>query len=57
MIPKNEVYRVREAEVFYDNGYLVRKFIVLVPDRTISGDYRHEVVYTKIPTFVSEEDA
>ena len=49
MIPDNQEYRVRLANTYYLNGQLVMEFTVLVPDRTISGDYRHEPVTVTIP--------
>ena len=44
MIPTEGEYDTKLIRTTYRDGRLVSKYRVLVPDSTISGDYRHEYV-------------
>ena len=46
MIPDGETFNVRERVTYYRDGNIVTEYTVLVPDSTISDDYRHEHVMT-----------
>lgn len=38
-------------ETYYIDGHIVTDYKVFVPDRTISGDYRHEFVTIRQPVY------
>ena len=48
VIPKGE-FEARLVSTVYRNGCIVNNYRVLVPDRTISGDFRYEYVVTYHP--------
>ena len=40
-------YKVRVVDTYWEQGQIVTVYAVLVPDRTISGDFRHERVVVR----------
>jgi hypothetical protein len=43
-------HRVEVIATYWERGHIVTKYRVLVPDTTISGDYRYEYSLTLVPT-------
>ena len=44
MIPDKGTYAAHLVSTYYIDGRIVAKYRVLVPDSTISGDFRHEYI-------------
>lgn len=47
MIPKHTTPDALPVRSFYCDGYIFTIYKVLVPDPTVSGDFRHEFVSTR----------
>ena len=56
MIPEGRQYNARLITTYYINGQIVSEYAVLIPDHTISGNFRRERVTLSLPAILTTSD-